>query len=208
MYLHNLNTCNNFWVKPVDKLWYLQSVLNIWGFFRPWKFEHISIGFLSLLLRDDRILPARAIKFFVQCLNHDAIVVRKVSPAEGFPLGLQLFGLYIMCLWGFAEMKHKNWSGTPPTSHAHVQNSQSKKSLQSWQHWSVTCKSVNCEDVGWAESLVISEFFCIISFADGCFSHLQFVIWREPSKCFACSVAASVRLKTILLFPKKIIKKY
>ncbi|KAL2305655.1 LOW QUALITY PROTEIN: hypothetical protein Nmel_003540 [Mimus melanotis] len=45
----------------------------------PWKFEHISIGFLSLLLRDDRILPARAIKFFVQCLNHDAIVVRKVA---------------------------------------------------------------------------------------------------------------------------------
>uniref|UniRef100_A0A8B9T549 Proteasome activator subunit 4 n=1 Tax=Anas platyrhynchos TaxID=8839 RepID=A0A8B9T549_ANAPL len=31
----------------------------------PWKFEHISIGFLSL--------------FFVQCLNHDAIVVRKVA---------------------------------------------------------------------------------------------------------------------------------
>uniref|UniRef100_A0A672TTU1 Proteasome activator subunit 4 n=1 Tax=Strigops habroptila TaxID=2489341 RepID=A0A672TTU1_STRHB len=46
---------------------------------RPWKFEHISIGFLSLLLRDDRILPVRAIKFFVQCLNHDAIVVRKVA---------------------------------------------------------------------------------------------------------------------------------
>ncbi|PKU42955.1 proteasome activator complex subunit 4 [Limosa lapponica baueri] len=45
----------------------------------PWKFEHISIGFLSLLLRDDRILPVRAIKFFVQCLNHDAIVVRKVA---------------------------------------------------------------------------------------------------------------------------------
>ncbi|XP_062464948.1 proteasome activator complex subunit 4 isoform X1 [Pezoporus occidentalis] len=45
----------------------------------PWKFEHISIGFLSLLLRDDRVLPARAIKFFVQCLNHDAIVVRKVA---------------------------------------------------------------------------------------------------------------------------------
>uniref|UniRef100_A0A8D2NT94 Proteasome activator subunit 4 n=1 Tax=Zosterops lateralis melanops TaxID=1220523 RepID=A0A8D2NT94_ZOSLA len=45
----------------------------------PWKFEHISIGFLSLLLRDDRILPARAIKFFVQCLNHDAILVRKVA---------------------------------------------------------------------------------------------------------------------------------
>uniref|UniRef100_A0A8B9PYW3 Proteasome activator subunit 4 n=1 Tax=Apteryx owenii TaxID=8824 RepID=A0A8B9PYW3_APTOW len=45
----------------------------------PWKFEHISIGFLSLLLRDDRVLPVRAIRFFVQCLNHDAIVVRKVA---------------------------------------------------------------------------------------------------------------------------------
>uniref|UniRef100_A0A8C0IT45 Proteasome activator subunit 4 n=1 Tax=Chelonoidis abingdonii TaxID=106734 RepID=A0A8C0IT45_CHEAB len=45
----------------------------------PWKFEHIGIGFLSLLLRDDKILPVRAIRFFVQCLNHDAIVVRKMA---------------------------------------------------------------------------------------------------------------------------------
>lgn len=122
MYLHNLNTCNNFWLKPVDKLWYLHSVLNIWDFFRPWKFEHISIGFLSLLLRDDRILPARAIKFFVQCLNHDAILVRKVSPAEGFPLGLQLFGLYIMCLRGFAEIKHKKlrWNSLLPLPATHM----------------------------------------------------------------------------------------
>uniref|UniRef100_A0A8C3ST02 Proteasome activator subunit 4 n=1 Tax=Chelydra serpentina TaxID=8475 RepID=A0A8C3ST02_CHESE len=45
----------------------------------PWKFEHIGIGFLSLLLRDDRVLPVRAIRFFVQCLNHDAIVVRKMG---------------------------------------------------------------------------------------------------------------------------------
>lgn len=112
MYLHNLDTYK-FWVKPVHKVWYLHSVLNIWSFSRPWKFEHIGIGFLSLLLRDDRILPTRAIKFFVQCLNHDAIVVRKVSPGKGFPLGLQLFGVYIRCLWGFAGIKHKNWGGTP-----------------------------------------------------------------------------------------------
>uniref|UniRef100_A0A8D2L1E2 Proteasome activator subunit 4 n=1 Tax=Varanus komodoensis TaxID=61221 RepID=A0A8D2L1E2_VARKO len=45
----------------------------------PWKFEHIGIGFLSLLLRDDRVLPARAINFFVECLNHDAVVVRKMA---------------------------------------------------------------------------------------------------------------------------------
>ncbi|EMP23881.1 Proteasome activator complex subunit 4 [Chelonia mydas] len=45
----------------------------------PWKFEHIGIGFLSLLLRDDRVLPVRAIRFFVQCLNHDAIVIRKMG---------------------------------------------------------------------------------------------------------------------------------
>ncbi|XP_026508317.1 proteasome activator complex subunit 4 [Terrapene carolina triunguis] len=45
----------------------------------PWKFEHIGIGFLSLLLRDDRVLPVHAIRFFVQCLNHDAIVVRKMA---------------------------------------------------------------------------------------------------------------------------------
>lgn len=47
--------------------------------FRPWKFEHMAIGFLSLLLRDDYPLPARAISFFTQCLNHDALVVRKVG---------------------------------------------------------------------------------------------------------------------------------
>jgi len=47
--------------------------------FRPWKFEHIGIGLLSLLLRDDRVLPLRAIRFFVENLNHDAIVVRKMA---------------------------------------------------------------------------------------------------------------------------------
>lgn len=47
--------------------------------FRPWKFEHIGIGLLSLLLRDDQVLPLRAIHFFVENLNHDAIVVRKVG---------------------------------------------------------------------------------------------------------------------------------
>ncbi|ELK14706.1 Proteasome activator complex subunit 4, partial [Pteropus alecto] len=46
---------------------------------RPWKFEHIGIGLLSLLLRDDRVLPLRAIRFFVENLNHDAIVVRKMA---------------------------------------------------------------------------------------------------------------------------------
>uniref|UniRef100_A0A672NC27 Proteasome activator complex subunit 4B n=1 Tax=Sinocyclocheilus grahami TaxID=75366 RepID=A0A672NC27_SINGR len=45
---------------------------------QPWKFEHIAIGFLSLLLRDDYPLPAPAVLFFVQSLNHDALVVRKV----------------------------------------------------------------------------------------------------------------------------------
>ncbi|MGH0173133.1 UNVERIFIED_CONTAM: hypothetical protein FKN15_013552 [Acipenser sinensis] len=43
----------------------------------PWKFEHIAIGFLSLLLRDDKPIPVPAIRFFVQSLNHDALVVRK-----------------------------------------------------------------------------------------------------------------------------------
>ncbi|KAL4641227.1 proteasome activator complex subunit 4 [Arapaima gigas] len=45
----------------------------------PWKFEHITIGFLSLLLRDDHPLPTRAILFFVKSLNHDALIVRKVA---------------------------------------------------------------------------------------------------------------------------------
>ncbi|XP_006004010.1 proteasome activator complex subunit 4 isoform X2 [Latimeria chalumnae] len=45
----------------------------------PWKFEHLGIGFLSLLLRDDIPLPSRAVKFFVQSLNHDALVVRKMA---------------------------------------------------------------------------------------------------------------------------------
>ncbi|XP_043911057.1 proteasome activator complex subunit 4 [Protopterus annectens] len=45
----------------------------------PWKFEHLAIGFLSLLLRDDLQLPNRAITFFIQCLVHDALVVRKMA---------------------------------------------------------------------------------------------------------------------------------
>ncbi|KAF3842217.1 hypothetical protein F7725_024168 [Dissostichus mawsoni] len=45
----------------------------------PWKFEHIAIGFLSLLLRDDRLLPPAAITFFVKSLNHDSLYVRKVA---------------------------------------------------------------------------------------------------------------------------------
>ncbi|XP_068089225.1 proteasome activator complex subunit 4 isoform X1 [Hyperolius riggenbachi] len=45
----------------------------------PWKFEHIGIGFLSLLLRDDYVLPLRAIRYLVQCLTHDALVVRKMA---------------------------------------------------------------------------------------------------------------------------------
>ncbi|XP_055031264.2 proteasome activator complex subunit 4B isoform X1 [Misgurnus anguillicaudatus] len=47
----------------------------------PWKFEHIAIGFLSLLIRDDYPLPASAVRFFVQSLNHDALVVRKMAIA-------------------------------------------------------------------------------------------------------------------------------
>ncbi|KAM6956793.1 proteasome activator complex subunit 4A [Aplochiton taeniatus] len=45
----------------------------------PWKFEHIAIGFLSLLLRDDHQLPPRAVLFFVKNLNHDSLLVRKVA---------------------------------------------------------------------------------------------------------------------------------
>ncbi|XP_035386226.1 proteasome activator complex subunit 4A isoform X4 [Electrophorus electricus] len=45
----------------------------------PWKFEHIAIGFLSLMLRDDHIVPTRAVRFFVKSLNHDSILVRKVA---------------------------------------------------------------------------------------------------------------------------------
>uniref|UniRef100_UPI0037E73473 proteasome activator complex subunit 4A n=1 Tax=Semicossyphus pulcher TaxID=241346 RepID=UPI0037E73473 len=45
----------------------------------PWKFEHIAIGFLSLLLRDDHQLPPPAITFFVKSLNHDSLYVRKVA---------------------------------------------------------------------------------------------------------------------------------
>uniref|UniRef100_A0AAQ5XCN0 Proteasome activator Blm10 mid region domain-containing protein n=1 Tax=Amphiprion ocellaris TaxID=80972 RepID=A0AAQ5XCN0_AMPOC len=45
----------------------------------PWKFEHIAIGFLSLLLRDDHQLPPPAVMFFVKSLNHDSLYVRKVA---------------------------------------------------------------------------------------------------------------------------------
>nr|XP_055026346.1 proteasome activator complex subunit 4A [Misgurnus anguillicaudatus] len=47
----------------------------------PWKFEQIAIGFLSLMLRDDHPLPSSAVLFFVQCLNHDSILVRNVAIA-------------------------------------------------------------------------------------------------------------------------------
>uniref|UniRef100_A0A8C7K2D1 Proteasome activator subunit 4 n=1 Tax=Oncorhynchus kisutch TaxID=8019 RepID=A0A8C7K2D1_ONCKI len=46
---------------------------------RPWKFEHIAIGFMSLLLRDDHPLPSPAVLFFVKSLNHDSLLVRKVA---------------------------------------------------------------------------------------------------------------------------------
>ncbi|XP_076868497.1 proteasome activator complex subunit 4A isoform X2 [Brachyhypopomus gauderio] len=45
----------------------------------PWKFEHIAIGFLSLMLRDDHMVPTQAVRFFVQSLNHDSLLVRKVA---------------------------------------------------------------------------------------------------------------------------------
>uniref|UniRef100_A0A669EYC8 Proteasome activator subunit 4a n=1 Tax=Oreochromis niloticus TaxID=8128 RepID=A0A669EYC8_ORENI len=45
----------------------------------PWKFEHIAIGFLSLLLRDDNQLPPAAVLFFVKSLNHESLYVRKVA---------------------------------------------------------------------------------------------------------------------------------
>ncbi|KAM9803831.1 proteasome activator complex subunit 4A [Neosynchiropus ocellatus] len=45
----------------------------------PWKFEHIAIGFMSLLLRDDHQLPPAAVMFFVKSLNHDSLYVRKVA---------------------------------------------------------------------------------------------------------------------------------
>ncbi|KAJ7987499.1 hypothetical protein DPEC_G00327130 [Dallia pectoralis] len=45
----------------------------------PWKFEHLAIGFMSLLLRDDHPLPCAAVLFFVKSLNHDSLLVRKVA---------------------------------------------------------------------------------------------------------------------------------
>ncbi|XP_054654643.1 proteasome activator complex subunit 4A [Dunckerocampus dactyliophorus] len=45
----------------------------------PWKFEHIAIGLLSLLLRDDHQLPPAAVLFFIKTLNHDTLYVRKVA---------------------------------------------------------------------------------------------------------------------------------
>ncbi len=47
-------------------------------FGRPWKFEQIVIGFLSLMLRDDHPLPSSAVLFFVESLNHDSLLVRNV----------------------------------------------------------------------------------------------------------------------------------
>uniref|UniRef100_A0A9J7YHM4 Proteasome activator subunit 4 n=1 Tax=Cyprinus carpio carpio TaxID=630221 RepID=A0A9J7YHM4_CYPCA len=47
-------------------------------FGRPWKFEQIAIGFLSLMLRDDHPLPSSAVLFFVESLNHDSLLVRNI----------------------------------------------------------------------------------------------------------------------------------
>lgn len=47
-------------------------------FCRPWKFEQIAIGFLSLMLRDDQPLPSSAVLFFIESLNHDSLLVRNV----------------------------------------------------------------------------------------------------------------------------------
>ncbi|KFO18474.1 Proteasome activator complex subunit 4 [Fukomys damarensis] len=70
---------------------------------RPWKFEHIGIGLLSLLLRDDRVLPLRAIQFFMENLNHDAIVVRKVDVLN-LPKFLLVIGLIIIGCIMIAEV--------------------------------------------------------------------------------------------------------
>uniref|UniRef100_A0A8C7K2J1 Proteasome activator subunit 4 n=1 Tax=Oncorhynchus kisutch TaxID=8019 RepID=A0A8C7K2J1_ONCKI len=55
---------------------------------RPWKFEHIAIGFMSLLLRDDHPLPSPAVLFFVKSLNHDSLLVRKVGTATATTLSV------------------------------------------------------------------------------------------------------------------------
>uniref|UniRef100_A0A8C2Q7X1 Proteasome activator subunit 4a n=1 Tax=Cyprinus carpio TaxID=7962 RepID=A0A8C2Q7X1_CYPCA len=54
-------------------------------FGRPWKFEQIAIGFLSLMLRDDHPLPSSAVLFFVESLNHDSLLVRNgaISAVSG-----------------------------------------------------------------------------------------------------------------------------
>uniref|UniRef100_A0A673LWV1 Proteasome activator complex subunit 4A-like n=1 Tax=Sinocyclocheilus rhinocerous TaxID=307959 RepID=A0A673LWV1_9TELE len=51
----------------------------------PWKFEQITIGFLSLMLRDDHPLPSSAVLFFVESLNHDSLLVRNgaISAVSG-----------------------------------------------------------------------------------------------------------------------------
>lgn len=105
---------------------------------------------------------------------------------EDFLWGCSSLGFTSTAHGGFAGIKHKNWGGTP--SSPFQPRTCTKFPVQEMAILAVLqrdmCKSVNCEDVGWAESLFISEFFCRISFADGCFSHLQFVIWREPSMYF------------------------
>ncbi|XP_030627610.1 proteasome activator complex subunit 4A [Chanos chanos] len=65
-------------VQNYEKL--VQDLLDcIYNSNMPWKFEHIAIGFLSLMLRDDHPLPAPSVQFFVESLNHDSLSVRKVA---------------------------------------------------------------------------------------------------------------------------------
>lgn len=191
----------------VHKLWYLHPVLNVWGFFQAlevWAHKH----WLPVPAAEgwqDPACPCHQILCAVsqpRChCGSEGEPRRRISfgPAA---LGA-LHGGFTWGSWGFAGIKHKSRAGTPSSPSRHVYKIANPRN---GSLGSAMCKSVNCEHVGGAESLFITELFCRNSFADGCFSHLQFVIWREPSMCFSCSVAASVRLKTNLLFPQEIIK--
>ncbi|XP_030051703.1 proteasome activator complex subunit 4 isoform X1 [Microcaecilia unicolor] len=105
----------------------------------PWKFEHIGIGFLSLLLRDDRVLPVQAIQFFVQCLNHDALVVRKMAISAVAGILKQLKRTHVevsICPYeisGFEKTSVIQAGDRPDNQWLHYDSANLPKTKEKWQ---------------------------------------------------------------------------
>uniref|UniRef100_A0A674B5H9 Proteasome activator subunit 4 n=1 Tax=Salmo trutta TaxID=8032 RepID=A0A674B5H9_SALTR len=99
---------------------------------RPWKFEHIAIGFMSLLLRDDHPLPSPAVLFFVKSLNHDSLLVRKVGTATATTLSIH--SVHTLCPYTLSIHSVHTLSGDRPDNQWLQYNSSSlPRTQQDWE---------------------------------------------------------------------------